>query len=301
MVGGIMWFKREDLAFDLCVNIILFIIFLVVAYPLYFIIIASFSDPGMVSSGQVLFFPKNISFGAYKKVIEYQSIWTGYRNTVIYTFFFTLLSVFMTMTAGYGLSRKNVPGKGIFMAYMTFTMFFNGGLIPTYLLMRGIGLEGKPIIIILMGSVNVYNIIIARTFLQSNIPDELFEAATIDGCDHFKFFRSMVLPLSPALIAVMVLFAAVAQWNSWFNAMIYLRRQTQMPLQLILRDIIVSVEVFFREMQMDSMGDDMARLAMLAESMKYAVIIVSTLPVMCFYPFIQKYFIRGVMIGSIKG
>ena len=296
-----MHFKREDLGFNLTVYAILFILFLAVAYPLYFIIIASVSDPSLVSSGQVLLLPKKLGFDAYKKVIEYQSIWTGYRNTIFYTFFYTLLSVFMTMTAGYGLSRKNVPGKGILMGYMTFTMFFNGGLIPTYLLMRSIGLEGKPMIIILMGCVNVYNVIIARTFLQSNIPDELFEAATIDGCDHFRFFRIMVLPLSPALIAVMVLFAAVGQWNSWFNAMIYLRIQTQMPLQLILRDIIVSVEVFSREMQMDSMGDDVARLAMLAESMKYAVIIVSTLPVMCFYPFIQKYFIRGVMIGSIKG
>jgi putative aldouronate transport system permease protein len=205
------------------------------------------------------------------------------------------------MTAGYALSRKNVPGKGFITGYMTFTMFFNGGLIPTYLLMKNLHLEGKPIIIILMGSVNVYNIFIARTFLQSNIPDELFEAATIDGCDHFHFFWKMVLPLSPALIAVMVLFAAVGQWNSWFNAMIYLRKQTQMPLQLILRDIIVSAEAFLREMQIDSMGDDVAQIALLVESMKYAVIIVSTFPVMCLYPFIQKYFIRGVMIGSIKG
>lgn len=292
---------REDLVFNICIMTFLVLLFLVIAYPLYFIIIASFSDPSLVNSGQVLLIPKNVTFDAYKKVIEYQSIWTGYRNTLIYTFFFTILSLFMTMTAGYGLSRKNVPGKGFFMGFMTFTMFFNGGLVPTYLLMRGIGLEGKPIIIILMGCVNVYNIIIARTFLQSTIPDELFEAATIDGCDHFRFFWSMVLPLSPALIAVIVLFAAVGQWNSWFNAMIYLRNQDQMPLQLILRDIIVSVEVFAREMQMDSMGDDMARLALLAESMKYAVIVVSTLPIMCIYPFIQKYFVRGVMIGSIKG
>jgi putative aldouronate transport system permease protein len=187
------------------------------------------------------------------------------------------------------------------MAYMTFTMLFSGGLIPTYLTMRNIGLDGKPLIIILMGCVSVYNIIIARTFLQSNIPDELFEAATIDGCDHFRFFWIIVLPLSPALIAVMVLFAAVGQWNSWFNAMIYLRSQNQMPLQLILRNILVSVETFLREMQMDGLGDDGAQLIFLAEGMKYAVIIVSTLPVMCLYPFIQKYFIKGVMIGSIKG
>jgi len=296
-----MKFKRDDIGFNLTVTIILTVLFLSVAYPLYFIVIASFSDPALVSSGQVLLFPRGISLEAYRKVLEYKAIWTGYRNTIIYTLLFTVLSIFMTMTAGYGLSRKNVPGKGIIMGYMTFTMFFNGGLIPTYLLMRSIGLEGNPLIIILMGSVNVYNIIIARTFLQANVPDELFEAATIDGCNHFRFFRVMVLPLSPALIAVMVLFAAVSQWNSWFNAMIYLREQNQMPLQLILRNIIVSAEAFLREMQMDTMGDDVARMAMLAEGMKYAVIIVSTLPVMCLYPLIQKYFIKGVMIGSIKG
>jgi putative aldouronate transport system permease protein len=296
-----MKYKRDDAGFNLAVTIILSVLFLSVAYPLYFIVIASFSDPAMVSSGQVLLFPKRISLEAYKKVLEYKAIWTGYRNTIIYTVFFTLLSLSMTMTAGYGLSRKNVPGKGIIMAYMTFTMFFNGGLIPTYLLMRSMRLEGNPVVIILMGSVNVYNIIIARTFLPANIPDELFEAATIDGCNHFRFFRTMVLPLSPALIAVMILFAAVSQWNSWFNAMIYLREQNQMPLQLILRNIIVSAEAFLREMQMDTIGDDLARRAFLAEGMKYAVIIVSTLPVMCLYPLIQKYFIKGVMIGSIKG
>ena len=296
-----MKFKRDDIGFNITVTAILAVLFLSVAYPLYFMIIASFSDPALVSSGQVLLLPRDITLEAYRKVLEYKAIWTGYRNTIIYTLLFTVLSIFMTMTAGYGLSRKNVPGKGIIMGYMTFTMFFNGGLIPTYLLMRSIGLEGNPLIIILMGSVNVYNIIIARTFLQANVPDELFEAATIDGCNHFRFFRVMVLPLSPALIAVMVLFAAVSQWNSWFNAMIYLREQNQMPLQLILRNIIVSAEAFLREMQMDTMGDDVARMAMLAEGMKYAVIIVSTLPVMCLYPLIQKYFIKGVMIGSIKG
>lgn len=296
-----MRFKREDFVFDIIVTIILFLLLVSVAYPLYFVIIASFSDPVLVSSGRVMFLPRGLTLAAYRKVIDYKAIWTGYRNTLIYTFFFTFLSLSMTLIGGYGLSRKNVPGKGIIMGYMTFTMFFNGGLIPTYLLMRTIHLQGNPLIIIVMGSVNVYNIIIARTFFQSGIPDELFDAAVIDGCDHFKFFLKIVLPLSPALIAVMVLFAAVSQWNSWFNAMIYLGKQNQMPLQLILRNIIVSAEAFMREMEMTDIGDDAARMTMLAESMKYAVIIVSTFPVMCLYPFIQKYFIKGVMIGSIKG
>ncbi len=293
--------SKDDIAFNFVVNAILAILLVSVAYPLYFVVIASFSNPTLVGSGQVILIPKGLNLEAYKKVMEYKALWQGYINTIIYTFFYTLLSLVVTVMAGYGMSRKDLPGKGFIMAFMTFTMFFSGGLIPTYILMKNIGLEGKPIIIILMGCVSVYNIIIARTFMQTSIPDELYEAATIDGCDHFKFFRAVVVPLSPALIAVIVLFAAVGQWNSWFNAMIYLRKPEQMPLQMVLRDIIVSQQAFLREMQMDSMGDDVAQSAMLAESMKYAVIIVSTLPIMAIYPFIQKYFVKGIMVGSIKG
>jgi putative aldouronate transport system permease protein len=183
---------------------------------------------------------------------------------------------------------------------MVFTMFFSGGLIPTYLLVRSLGLLGNPIIIIILGSVNVYNIIIARTFIQSTIPDELFEAASMDGCGHARFFFSVVLPLSPALIAVLVLFAAVTQWNSWFNAMIYLTKQELMPLQMVLRDIIVSQATFLREMAMDTLGEDFAREALLAETMKYSVIVVASLPILVLYPFLQKYFVKGMMIGSLK-
>ncbi|MDL2229912.1 carbohydrate ABC transporter permease, partial [Treponema sp. OttesenSCG-928-L16] len=228
--------KSEDPLFDFIVTTILLLLFFITFYPMYFIVIASISDPSLVGSGKVLLIPKNIGLDAYKRVIEYQYIWTGYRNTIFYTVFYTLLSIFMTLTAGYGLSRKNVPGKGIIMGYMTFTMFFSGGLVPTYFLVRNIHLEGNPLIIVILGSVNVYYIIIARTFIQSTIPEELYEAALMEGCSHYRFFAKIVLPLSPALIAVMILFAAVAQWNSWFNAMIYLRNRNHMPLQQVLRD-----------------------------------------------------------------
>ena len=300
MVGK-MKLKHEDIGFNTIVTIIIFLFFISVAYPLYFIVIASFSDPSLVGAGKVLLFPKNITLAAYERVMEYKAIWTGYRNTLFYTFFFTLLSLFMTITAGYGLSRKNLPGKKIIMGFFSFTMFFNGGLIPTYLLVRNLGLLGNPLIIILMGSVNVYNIIIARTFIQSNIPEELFDAATIDGSGHIRFLIIMVVPLSPALIAVMTIFSSVAQWNSWFNAMIYLHEANQMPLQLIMRNIIISLDQFLREMQFSSQLDNASYVANLAEGMKYAVIMVSTIPIMCIYPFVQKYFIKGVMIGSIKG
>ncbi len=292
--------SRFDLWFDISIYVILGFILFAIAYPLYFVIIASLSDPIEVTSGRVMFYPIKFNLDSYKKVLEYKEIWIGYRNTIIYTTSYTFLSVSITLMAGYALSRKELVGKNIIMAFMVFTMFFSGGLIPTYLLVRSLGLIGKPIIIILLGSVNVYNIIIARTFIQSTIPNELFEAASMDGCSHIRFFFSVVLPLSPALIAVMILFAAVTQWNSWFNAMIYLSRKELMPLQMVLRDIIVSQATFLREMAMDVLGEDFAREALLAETMKYAVIIVASLPILVLYPFLQKYFVKGIMIGSLK-
>lgn len=291
----------SDRIFDAAVLAVLLVLLLAVAYPLYFTVIASISDPSDVALGRVTLLPRNIMFDGYQKVLEYEPIWTGYRNTIFYTVSFTAVSVVVTLLAGYALSRKGLRGKGIVMAFMTFTMFFSGGLIPTYLLMQDLKLVGNPLLIVLMGSVSVYNIIIARTFMQSNIPEELFEAAMIDGCNHTRFFLQMAVPLSPALIAVLVLFSAVGQWNSWFNAMIYLKEQSQMPLQMVLRDIIVSQQTFMQQMNMDAGGEDYGRQAMLAESMKYAVIIIASLPILCLYPFVQKYFVKGVMVGSIKG
>lgn len=291
-----------DRNFDIVVVILLSILLLSVAYPLYFVVIASVSDPSLVSVGRVMLFPEGFTLAGYRKVVEYEKIWTGYRNTLLYVAGYTLLSVLLTMMAGYALSRKNMVGRDALMLFMTFTMFFSGGLIPTYLLVDAIGLNGNPLIIILLGSISVYNIIIARTFMRSAIPNELFEAATIDGCSHTQFFMHVVVRLSPALIAILTLFAAVGQWNAWFNAMIYLRDQRFVPLQLVLREIIISQSTFMSETDSGAMmGDDVAQQAMLVESMKYAVIIVSTLPIMCLYPFVQKYFVKGIMIGSIKG
>ncbi len=292
--------SRFDFWFDIALYIFLGLALFSVAYPLYFVLIASVSDPIEVTNGRVMFYPVGFNLESYKKVLEYRELWVGYRNTLIYTTGYTLLSVIITLMTGYALSRKELIGRNIIMAYMVFTMFFSGGLIPTYLLVKSLGLVGNPIIIIILGSVNVYNIIIARTFIQSTIPNELFEAASMDGCGHIRFFFSMVLPLSPALIAVMVLFAAVAQWNSWFNALIYLNKQELMPLQMVLRDIIISQATFLREMQMDTMAGDFAMQAFLSETMKYAVIVVSSLPILILYPFLQKYFVKGIMVGSLK-
>ena len=293
---------RFDRNFDRTVCVLLVLLLLVVLYPLYFVVIASFSDPSLVSTGKVSLYPRGITFEGYKKVIEYDKIWVGYRNTIFYVILYTLLSVSITMAAGYVVSRKNLVGRSAIMLFMTFTMFFGGGMVPTYLLVNGMGLVGNPAVIVIMGCVNVYNIIIARTFMSQSIPDELFEAASIDGCSHFQFFFHIVLRLSPALLSVLTLFAAVGQWNSWFNAMIYLRDPNHMPLQIILREIIISESNLAQNTDAGAMmGEDTARQALLVESMKYAVIIVSTLPIMCLYPFMQKYFVKGIMIGSIKG
>ena len=293
---------RFDRNFDRTVCVLLVLLLLVVLYPLYFVVIASFSDPSLVSTGKVSLYPRGITFEGYKKVIEYDKIWVGYRNTIFYVILYTLLSVSITMAAGYVVSRKNLVGRSAIMLFMTFTMFFGGGMVPTYLLVNGMGLVGNPAVIVIMGCVNVYNIIIARTFMSQSIPDELFEAASIDGCSHFQFFFHIVLRLSPALLSVLTLFAAVGQWNSWFNAMIYLRDPNHMPLQIVLREIIISESNLSQNTDAGAMmGEDTARQALLVESMKYAVIIVSTLPIMCLYPFMQKYFVKGIMIGSIKG
>lgn len=293
---------KFDRNFDLIVSVLLVILLFSVLYPLYFVVIASISDPSLVSTGRVTLYPMGVTLDGYKKVIEYEKIWTGYRNTIFYVVFYTLLSVSMTMAAGYAVSRKNLVGRNGIMLFMTFTMFFSGGMVPTYLLVNTLGLVGKPVIIVIMGSVSVYNIIIARTFMTQSIPDELFEAASIDGCTHLQFFFRIVLRLSPALLSVLTLFAAVGQWNSWFNAMIYLRDPKHMPLQIVLREIIISESNLAANTDSGSMmGEDAARQALLVESMKYAVIIISTLPIMCLYPFMQKYFVKGIMIGSIKG
>lgn len=293
--------SRSDTVYDAVNTVILVLLLLAVAYPLYFVIIASISDPKLVTGGKVLFYPKAFNLNGYMEVLKYKPIWTGYGNTLFYTAGFTLVSVSISLLSGYALSRKNLAGKNLITGLFIFTMFFNGGLIPTYLLMQELGLYGKPVLIILMGAVNVNNIIISRTFTKTTIPEELFEAAGMDGCSHTSFFLKIVLPCSKALIAVLVLFAAVGQWNSWFNAMIYLKKEEQMPLQMVLRDLIVSQSAMSLASDTAYMGGDAAAQVYLVESMRYAVIIVSTLPIMCVYPFIQKYFVKGIMIGSVKG
>lgn len=292
---------RSDRVLDGVILAIMILLLLAAVYPLYFVVIASFSEPSRVVAGKVVLWPSGFTLAGYRRVLEYEKIWMGYRNTLLYTMSHTVIATLITLLTGFTLSRKSLPGRRGIMLFMAFTMYFSGGMIPSYLLLKQIGFVGNPYLYVLIGSVSVYNVIITRTFMESNIPDTLMEAAQIDGCSMRRFFIGIVLPLSPAIIAILALFYAVGQWNSWFNAMLYLR-DNQMPLQNILRNILKTSSLT-SEMGMESaIGSSDADAQMLAvESMRYAVIIVSSLPVMCLYPFVQKYFIKGIMVGAIKG
>ncbi len=288
----------DDNLFDWVVNILLILVVLIVLYPLYFVVMASISDPTAVQSGQVLLLPKGIHFSAYKHIMTDQRIWTGYLNTINYTFFGTVLGTVLTIGGAYALSRKDLVGRNFFMKIMVITMYFNGGLIPTYMVVKQLNLINKPYVLMILGSFGVYNLIIARTFFISKIPDELLEAARIDGCGNGRFFFGIVLPLSKEIVAVVVLYIAVMHWNSYFNALIYVNRMQLYPLQLFLREILVSAQSLM------SGGADLenqAEMQRLAETIKYGVIIIASLPILILYPFLQRFFIRGVMIGSIKG
>ena len=290
---------RSDVVFDIVNYTLLVLVFFIIAYPLYFVVIASFSDPYLVTTGQVWFYPKGLNLDAYAKVFAREDIMIGYRNTIIYTFFGTLLNLVMTIIGAYPLSLPGFKGKNLIMMMMMVTMFFSGGLIPTYLVYKQIGLINSPLVMIIPGAVSVYNLIIVRTFFQNSIPFELQEAARIDGCNNFQILTRIVIPLSKPILAVMVIFYGVGHWNQFFEGLIYLTNQNYYPLQLILRALlIVNADV-----TNGAAGDaeELARKVMLAESIKYSVIIVSSVPVMILYPFMQKYFVKGVMIGAVKG
>jgi putative aldouronate transport system permease protein len=295
-----MFGKRQTLSDNLfdSINLVLSIlILLIMAYPMYFVIIASISDPAVVNSGEVWLLPSHINFEGFKRVLEDARVWRGYRNTILYTALGTIISLLFTLPAAYSLSRKDLPGRNIIMMYFVFTMFFSGGLIPTYLTVSNFKLTNTIWVLVIPFSVSAYNLIIARTFFASNIPHELLEAAVLDGCSNTRFFLSVVVPLSKAIIAVIGLYCAVGQWNQFFLSLVYTRDRALMPLQMALREILLSNSI--NENSTGTTG--VFESARIADMMKYSLIIVATAPVMCFYPFIQKHFAKGVMIGAVKG
>lgn len=288
-----------DVVFDTICTILLIFCVVIVAYPLWFVVVASFSDPIYVNNGTFLLWPKGFNVNGYIKVFEDKQLWTGYFNTIIYTVGGTSLGTAIVLLAGYAFSRNDLPGNGIIMKLFVFTMYFGGGTIPLYLVIKNLRLLDTRAILIILGSVSVYNIIIVRSFMASSIPQELFEAATIDGCGNGYFFVKVVVPLSKAIIAVIALYIAVAHWNSYFNALMYLLDEAKRPLQIYLRDVLLSVNIASNDQSLDS--ESIMALQEAVQLIKYSSIIVATGPILCVYPFIQKYFVKGVMIGSIKG
>ena len=288
-----------DVVFDVIIYIILTCVLAVVAYPLYFIIIASFSEPDFVNRGQVVFTIKGFTVSGYNRILQDAELWMSYLNTIIYTFSGTFLAVMTTMALAYPLSRKNFSGRSFLMIFLLITMYLNGGMIPNYLLVSSLGLRDTRTVLIVLGMLSVYNVIVARTFLEANISVDLEAAAAIDGCGQIRFFFQIVLPLSKAVISVLVLYYGVARWNDFMNALIYVDDVSKQPLALKLREILISTSASVSFDTQDPLeAEERLRIA---ESVKYGVMIVSTVPVLCLYPFLQKYFAKGAMIGSVKG
>ena len=289
--------QGRDVVFDAILYSICAVLLLIILYPLWFIVIASFSDPSAVAGGHVWVWPVGFTLDGYDELLKQPRVWLGYRNTIAYTVVGTLIGLAVNIPAAYALSRKDLWGRKGLMGLYVFTMFFSGGLIPIFLTVQQAGLYNTFWVLVLPFSVSAYNIIVARTFFETSLPPDLWDAAQIDGCGNLRFFFTMALPLSKAVISVIALWTAVGQWNSYFNALIYIRDENLYPLQLIMRNILITNQNFA------ALGTgEAAMIAMRrANLVRYAMIIVATVPIMCVYPFIQKYFDQGVMIGAVKG
>ena len=290
---------KGDKIFGIVIVVFVSVFLFVIVYPMLFVVSASFSDTRLVYENPLLIFPKGFTLGSYKVVFENKDIWVGYRNTVLYTICGTILNVLMTVIAAYPLSRKDFYGRNFITFIFVFTMFFNGGLIPTYLVIRKLGIINKFIVMIVPTAVNVFYIIIMRTYFQTRIPDEIEESAKIDGCSNLYMLIKIILPLAVPVIAVMVMFYSVGHWNSYFQALIYLTSRNRFPLQLILREILVNNQM--EQMLTIATDEQYAQRLMIQEGLKYAVVVVASVPILVLYPFLQKFFKEGIMIGAIKG
>lgn len=290
--------STDDKVFYAISYTIVGILTLLVLYPLIYILSCSFSSANAVSTGQVVLWPVEPSVEGYQKVFENAKVWIGYRNTLLYTVLGTFINVAITLICAYPLARKTLPHRGFFTFLFTFTMLFGGGMIPSYLVMRNLKILNTVWVMVLPGALGVSQMIVTRTFLNSTIPDDLLQAAQIDGCSDFRFFFEFVLPLSKAVIAVIAMQYAIGHWNSYFSAFIYLSDSNKYPLQIFLREILV-----MNQIDLSEVIDPESAIAQqgMADLLKYSLIVVATVPILCVYPFIQKYFVKGVMIGSLKG
>lgn len=298
--------KHGSVWFDIIVYVVLCALIVCYIYPLIFVIFASFSDPKAVSSGNMILLPVDPRADGYKYLLQYSEIWIGYANTIFYTFFGTVLSLIATMPCAFALSRKDLKGKGLIMILFMIPMYFGGGMIPGYLNIKELGLLDTRTIILINGLVSTYNIIVSRTYFTTSIPYELQEAAIVDGANDFKIFGSIIFPLSKPITVVMALYYGIGRWNSYFTEMIYLKDRSKFPLQLFLREILTKssfAKTAIMEGKVMSAAEMQALMkqAETADMIKYCIIIVSTVPMLCVYPFLQKYFEKGIMIGSVKG
>ena len=290
----------SDKIFDGVNVAVMIFLLLIFVWPLWFVVIASVSNPNEVWNGNVILLPKGFTLMAYEELMKYKMIWTGYRNTIFYTVVGTFVNLVITICAAYPLSRKDFMPRNFFMFLFMLTMYFSGGLIPTYLVVNKVGLVNSPWAMIIPGACSIYNVIITRTYFINSIPSTLQDAAELDGANSFQYLMRVVLPLSKPIIAVVGLYYAVGHWNDFYTALIYLYNEDLMPLQSFLRDMLMSTKMTLNNLS----GLDTATVELkthLAQTLKYGVIIVSTVPVLCIYPFIQKYFVKGVMVGSVKG
>lgn len=289
--------KAGDKVFDIVNTLLLVFIFLIILYPLYYVVIASFSDPDLVLTGKIFLLPKGFQLNSYKKVFSNSEVMNGYMHTIMYAAVGTCINLAVTLTAGYALSRPDLRGRKGFTLFFVFTMFFGGGTVPTYMLVRNLHLINTFWAMVIPNAMSVWNLILCRNFFESNIPKELLEVSQIDGCRNDYFFFRIVLPLSKALIAVMVLFYAVGHWNSYMQPLLYLSDRSRYPLQLVLKNILISSQP---DASLAGMTDR-AEMYKQTEMLKYALVVVSSVPMIVLYPFVQKYFVQGVMVGSVKG
>lgn len=286
----------SDVVVDGIIWLILIAVVLVVMYPLWFVVIASFSDPTAVSTGNVTLWPVGFSLDSYRMILADGRIWRGYFNTIMYSVIGTAVNLLVTIPAAYACSRREFKPRRLIMLFFTFTMFFGGGLIPSYLLIKQLGLLDSMWVFILPGAFGAYNFIIARSFFESSIPEDLRDAARVDGVSYYGFFLRIVLPLSGAILAVIGLYCFVSHWNDYFTGLIYIRTQDKQPLQVVLQNILLA-----NQTDQGSVGMSAAQSQNLGDQIKFGIIIVSTLPLLILYPYIQKYFNKGVMIGAVKG
>ena len=288
---------KSDIIYYVIVGFFLALLTVIVVYPIYFIIIASISNPDAVKAGEVILWPVDVTFSGYQALGNESLIWSGYLNTIIYTVVGTIFNIFLTIPAGWALSRDYLPARKVINIFFIITMFFGGGLIPYYLICSTLGLVDNPLILIIGGGVSVYNMFMCKSYFTLNVPKEILEASEIDGCGEFRTFFDMVLPLAKPLISVMILFYAVGHWNAYMDALIFIKQEQFYPLQLVLRNILIVAE---SQSQSGADASTIVEQLRIANQIKYSSIIVSSLPIIIIYPFIQKYFDQGFLVGSFK-